>query len=407
MGITKLKRKEGTCEDGLLIKEIISRKSVSTVFQPIVDLNDASIFGVEALSRGPEGTRFYSPLPLFKESERLGLLYPIESLARETAIRSFRKLSYHSKLFLNLTPTVVNEPGFAKGQTRRLVKHLGLNAHQIVFEITERSSIKDFSSFKKALEHYREQGFLVAVDDAGAGYSSLQSIAELQPDYIKLDMSLIQGVENNYTKKVLLETFVTLAGKIGSALIAEGIETEKQLTVIKNLGIQFGQGFYLARPSPAPEIEDSVMVKLKKSTPSKRNRFLLPLIAQVPVVSGYAKMNEIPDLLMDHEYLITADNNMPTGVISRQAFLRFSGTFSRDLLGELPVQCLVKASPVITTEMDLKTICRAVLSQVSLNLKDALIVMDKTSTIGVIPLHLLLSEYLNQSKCTLENDKIL
>ena len=155
-----------------LLKEVITTKNISTLFQPIFNLEDNTVFGHEALCRGPENSEFYSPLPLFSTAEELGLLYPLENLAMETAIRRFTEFQLDTKLFINLSPRIINEPGFAKGQTRRLVKHLELQPSQIVFEITERSSIKDFASFKKALEHYRQQGFLVAVDDAGAGYSS-------------------------------------------------------------------------------------------------------------------------------------------------------------------------------------------------------------------------------------------
>ncbi|HWI54684.1 MAG TPA: EAL domain-containing protein, partial [Desulfobacteria bacterium] len=160
---------------------LIHNRDVSILFQPISDLTNGDVFGIEALCRGPINTKYYDPVALLTSGEDVGLLYPLESMIRENSIRKFSGLGLSSKLFLNLTPKIVNEPGFAKGQTRRLVKHLGIQPSQVVFEITERSSIKDFTSFRKALEHYREQGFLVAVDDAGAGYSSLQAIAELHP----------------------------------------------------------------------------------------------------------------------------------------------------------------------------------------------------------------------------------
>jgi EAL domain-containing protein (putative c-di-GMP-specific phosphodiesterase class I) len=99
------------------------------------------------------------------------------------------------------------------------------------------------------LDHYREQGFQIAIDDAGAGYSSLQSISELMPDYIKVDRSLINGIDHNEVKSNMLEAFVIFAKKMNSKIIAEGIETEAELQRVNDLGIEYGQGFFIAEPS--------------------------------------------------------------------------------------------------------------------------------------------------------------
>ena len=126
---------------------------------------------------------------------------------------SIGDLGPDQKLFLNIHPRTISDPHFVRGETMRLIGEMGLKPSSIVFEITERHCIKDFPNFNKTLEHYRSQGYMVAVDDAGSGFSSLQSIAEIRPDFIKIDMSLVRDINLNSIKRVLLETFINFAEK--------------------------------------------------------------------------------------------------------------------------------------------------------------------------------------------------
>jgi EAL domain-containing protein (putative c-di-GMP-specific phosphodiesterase class I) len=117
------------------------------------------------------------------------------------------------KIFVNVHPNTINDPAFTEGETVRILQDLHIKPKNVVFEITERHHIDDFTSLNRTLTHYRDQGFLVAVDDLGCGSSTLQSIAEIRPDYIKIDVSLVRGVHKDGVKKALMETFVTFAEK--------------------------------------------------------------------------------------------------------------------------------------------------------------------------------------------------
>jgi c-di-GMP-related signal transduction protein len=164
---------------------------------------------------------------------------------------------------------------------------------------------------------------LVAVDDAGAGYSSLQAIAELHPDYIKLDMSLIHGIDSNPTKKALLETFVTFAGKINSSLIAEGIETASELQEIKKLGISLGQGFFLAKPSTESPHPEFAFTRLLNSAESLTNKELSSIITNVPSISANTRINDILDYFTNNTSapaVIVVDKSVPTGVVGEKSF---------------------------------------------------------------------------------------
>lgn len=385
-----------------LLKEVIATKNISTLLQPIFNLEDNTVFGHEALCRGPENSEFYSPVSLFPAAEESGLLYPLENLARETAIRRFKEFQLATKLFINLSPRIINEPGFAKGQTRRLVKHLELQPSQIVFEITERSSIKDFAVFKKALEHYRQQGFLVAVDDAGAGYSSLQAIAELHPDFIKLDMSLIHEIDSNPTKKALLETFVTLASKINSSLIAEGIETASELQEIKKLGIGLGQGFFLAKPSIEPPYPEIAFTKLLNTSVNLTNKELSSIITPAPSISVNTRINDILDYFNKSNSapaLIVVDKSLPTGVVVREKFLQQVGSHNHNsILLNQSVVTIMDSNPIIAkSSFSLDIICQLITYRTDSTLRDMVIVTENSRVVGVIPINLLLWKFINQN----------
>jgi EAL domain-containing protein (putative c-di-GMP-specific phosphodiesterase class I) len=249
---------------------ILGDKKIHTLFQPIVSLHNGHIHGYEALSRGPVGTSFYSPIHLFSFAEKEGYLYLLEKLARELAIQNATPLlSQDEKIFINISAQVIHDPNFTPGHTMSLLNEYHLLPEQIVFEITERSAIHDFVTFREVLYHYREQGFNIAIDDAGAGYSSLQAISELMPDYIKIDRSLIQHIDQKEVKQNILEAFVTFAKKTNAQLIAEGIETKEELKQVISLGIHYAQGFILGRPNNPPEqLPYDVVQTIRASTPS-------------------------------------------------------------------------------------------------------------------------------------------
>ncbi|MFE8700411.1 EAL domain-containing protein [Cytobacillus sp. FJAT-54145] len=243
---------------------LLVNKSLNMLFQPIVNLNDGSLLGYEGLTRGPRGSRFHSPIDLFSYAEQCGSLYPLEKTARELAFQySQSVIKKGQKLFININSQVIYDPGFTPGHTISLLKQQDLSPSNVVFEITERNAIQDFQAFKEVLNHYRAQGFKIAIDDAGAGYSSLQAITELMPDYIKVDRSLISGIHNNEVKMHILHAFVTLAKKTGSTIIAEGIETKEELQTVMQLGISVGQGYYLAYPDyPTKNIPVDVLQEI-------------------------------------------------------------------------------------------------------------------------------------------------
>jgi EAL domain-containing protein (putative c-di-GMP-specific phosphodiesterase class I)/GGDEF domain-containing protein len=239
----------------IALQRIISQNSILVLFQPIVYLNNLSILGYEALSRGPEDSGFQGTEVLFTFAESTNMLLELERLCRKNALRAAQSLNICNKLFLNSSAKALQDKNFTPDQLAEYVSELGLKQEGIVLEITERVAIQEWESFRKTLRQFRNHGFQIAIDDMGAGYSSLQAIAELEPDYLKFDISLVRNIQENLIKKGLLETLVSLSSKINASVIAEGIEDREEYDALRSLGVQLGQGYLFASPSvQLPEI---------------------------------------------------------------------------------------------------------------------------------------------------------
>lgn len=244
-------------------------------YQPIVNISTETIQGYEALTRFPESKPFTSPVELFEFAAQTKRLFQLEKHTRELAIeRIVPFLKKDQQLWVNLTPSVIHDPEFTPGYTHSVLKRTGLNPDQVVFEITEHSAITDFKSFRHLLEHYRSQGFKVAIDDVGAGYSSLQVISELKPDYMKVDRSLISDIHHYKEKQYMLEALQQIAQKMGAGIIAEGVETEDECIQLIHMGVEKMQGYFFAKPAfPPPPLP----IKLTEQLKDKRNVTLFPL----------------------------------------------------------------------------------------------------------------------------------
>lgn len=237
----------------LLIEEIIKEERISPVYQPIVSLSTGEIFGYEALSRFDlqrNESDTVSTRDIFQTAYQSGQLWDLERLCRKKALEGARHISHGLKLFLNVSPNVIHDNQFRSGFTNKYLNKYGISATDVIFELTEHMAIENMDSFKSVLNHYRRQGYETALDDVGAGESGLNTLLALNPTYLKLDMEIIRDIEKHHNKRSLVKAFVQFANTSNTILIAEGIETEKELAVLSELGVDYGQGFYLGRPEP-------------------------------------------------------------------------------------------------------------------------------------------------------------
>ena len=228
------------------IGRVLGAGGPDLVFQPVVRLATGGIEGYEALARFGEGGR--GPDEWFAEAATVGSLVELELATARLALAQLERIPEGGLLFLNLSPSTVTSPAL-----RRELG--GAAAGRIVLEVTERAPVADYPALREALDVLRGTGVRFAVDDAGAGWASLQHVLELSPDFIKLDRALVRGVEDDPSRRTLIEGLLPVAAGMDARVIAEGIEGAAQLEALRELGVPLGQGFFLGRPAELPEVE--------------------------------------------------------------------------------------------------------------------------------------------------------
>lgn len=382
---------------------IVRSENFNIVYQPIVSLCTGVVLGWEALTRGPAGTNFMNPQVIFSFAGEINMLYPVEKVCRQLALKNLGEISRDQKIFLNIHPHTINDKNFVKGETLEIIKKCRLNQSNIVFEITEQADVNNIPEFKKTLEHYRGQGYMVAIDDVGAGFSSLQSIAKIRPDFIKMDMSLVHGVDSDPVKKALLETFVTLADKIGCSIIAEGIETESQLNALIKMGVHYGQGFFLGRPvSPKAYPAAELCLNITKMSSRSKHmawRHSMPvgdIIEECVTVEGFTPINEVKKILEMNDPLsgaVVLNGQYPEGLIMKHTlFAQLCTQYGMALYSHRPAEALMDRVPlVIDWQAPVETVSQVAMSRDKGKLYDHVIVTKESKYLGVVSMQNLMN----------------
>ena len=213
---------------------------LEVVFQPIIDLNQIACVGYEALARFPDGR---PPDVWFAEARAAGLDKVLEMAALWRAVETF---SRDGTLSVNLSPATAVSAEFAEF-VRRCPRHIDL-----IIELTEHAAVADYPTLMDALAPIRRRGVRVAVDDAGSGVASMHHVLALEPDIIKLDCSLVSGIDLDSRRRALAKSLEQFAEQVGATVLAEGIERHEEWEACQDLGIQLGQGFYFGRPCQRP-----------------------------------------------------------------------------------------------------------------------------------------------------------
>jgi PAS domain S-box-containing protein len=220
--------------------------TILTAFQPIHELTTGKITGVEALARFPSDDG-RSPDHWFSEAFSVGLGGELEFAALEAALLKSVKLPPHLYVALNLSPETCIDPLLPE-----FLEQSGLAIDRMVLELTERLAVDEYAPLLASLEPLRRRGLRIAVDDAGSGFSSMRHILHLRPDIIKLDRSLIAGIDSDQGQRALGAAMVGFATQIDAGIVAEGIETQAELNAVVELGMTSGQGYFLGRPTIHP-----------------------------------------------------------------------------------------------------------------------------------------------------------
>lgn len=233
--------------------ELLDAGRLTSHFQPIVAAaGPDSVFGYEALMRGLDGDGRLFPAGRILDGARdAGVLFPLDLAARKSAIRQARAHDVADHLFINFTPNAIYDPTYCLRSTLRAVEDSRLSPERLVFEVTKAEEIKDTGALERILAVYPAAGCKVALDDLGSGYSSLNLLHQIKPDFIKLDMLLVRDVDRQPYKAAVAAKILEMAHDVGARTIAEGIETQGEFEWVREHGADYVQGYFIAKPSAA------------------------------------------------------------------------------------------------------------------------------------------------------------
>lgn len=230
-------------------------------FQPIVDVSNKSIFGYEALVRGPNNEGAASVLSQVNDNNR----YRFDQAIRVKAIDLAKKLGLQGMLSINFLPNAVYKPETCIRATLEAAKELDFPTDRIMFEVTEGEKVLDNDHLRNIFKEYKKHRFTTAIDDFGAGYAGLNLLADWQPDIIKLDMSLTRNVNDDRVRRSLVFGIISICKELDIKVIAEGIESREECLTLADEGVKLFQGYFFARPGfeSLPTIPDDVWPLVK------------------------------------------------------------------------------------------------------------------------------------------------
>lgn len=349
---------------------ILKDRLLTARFQPIINMHDGSILGYEGLIRGPSNSRLHAPINLFKAAWEHNLTVPIEHLCRRIVLEQFKLQNLPGKLFLNVSPESLLQRDAMHGCTLDYIHKLGIQPDRVIIELTEYQPTHDYALLHEAVIHYRKMGFEIAIDDLGEGFSSLRLWSELKPEFVKIDMHFIHGIDQDPVKMQFVRSIQSIAEKSGTRVIAEGIETQAELLATCELDVACGQGYLIAKPHPHPaktiaaEVVKALSVRNK---PTKAQRqFANPsgkashcasvksILKPSKSISSSTLSHQVEAMFLAEpnlKLIPVSDNGKPIGLINRHQMLdRMSRPYSRELYGKKTCAVLLDPHPIVVDQ---------------------------------------------------------
>lgn len=375
-----------TIEQLSALSQILAQGNLHSLFQPIVSLSERCILGYEALTRGPSNSPLHSPIPLFAVARQSGRLSELEIACRESACRRFSELKLPGKLFLNISPESLLEAGHQPGRTLQLLKTYGIDPSQVVIELTEQAPIDDFSLLHTALHHYRAMGFSIALDDLGAGYSSLRLWSELRPDYVKIDRHFIDGIHQDAVKREFVGSILKMAKASRAQVIAEGIELPEELAVLAEMGVDLLQGYLLGRPQEQPpqQAQDILpLLEARHATLQDESGDLSALLNKQTAVHAEQTIGEVLAAFRAQANLnsmaVLDAQQQPIGIVHHHSLTdALLKPFATDLLARKPISRLMSDDFLaVELEQSLQQVSRLLTSRARQRIEEDFIITHK------------------------------
>lgn len=381
------------------LNKIIDEKRITSVFQPIVSLVDGHVLGYEALSRvsGPTETGLSNPECLFRIAEKSGRLWDLEHVCLLTALSILQeRLFPHTdkKLFLNISPNTIDQDPFRNTVTRNLLQKYGIMPDQIVFELTERHSVKDSDRFKATIDYYKSKRVQIAIDDVGAMYSGLNLINAVRPHFIKVDKTLIRNIELGRINFALVKGLVEFCRVSHIDLIAEGVETESELVSLIDLGVPYAQGYLLKRPGRDIEdienaIKKIIVEKNKIFAASRQENEIVNICTSTATLSKEMRAEAVfEEMKKDPKAFgkCVVENGYVIGVVTKAHLTaQLSGRFGFSLFQSQPISALMDTDFIsVDYRTPINEVSQIAMSRPQEKLYDFIVVTKEGKYLGTV-----------------------
>ena len=381
-----------TTEQLSALSSILTQSGLHSLFQPIICLSERRILGYEALTRGPSNSPLHSPIALFAVARQAGRLSELEIACRQSACRRFNEQQLPGKLFLNVSPESLLEAAHQPGRTLQLLQDFGIPPSQVVIELTEQTPIDDFQLLQTALHHYRAMGFSIALDDLGAGYSSLRLWSELRPDYVKIDRHFIDGIHQDALKREFVGSILQIAKASRAQVIAEGIELPEELAVLTEMGVDLVQGYLLGRPQEHPPRDARALMPKHDSSAVALNdegSDLSALLNDQPAVNRDTPTATVLEAFRRQANLnslaVLDEQGQPCGIVHRHSLSdALLKPFATDLFARKPISRLMN-DDFLAVEMSqsLQQVSRLITSRARQRIEEDFIITLTGSYLGL------------------------
>ena len=383
---------------GLLLKfrKILAEERLSICYQPVIDLESGEILGWEALVRGPEGSPFQNPDWLFAFAEDAGESLALDQMCRKAAVRRFGAKIPGQKIFINVHQASLADPKYLTDDFVNFLLESGFSPADIILEFSSLDIVRDFPLAQRVIENCRHSGFKVALDNFGPGLMELHALAEIRPKFVKLAMSLVHGAQVDPVKQALVETYATFANRIGSELIAVGIESKAELDILTFRGVRHGQGSHLAQPAYPKTVPDMDVVLgslFSRKMASGERMCSIPVGALAEptcFVSPDTSVDVVRQAMNDsHEPLMAVavvEDDRPLGlVMSHHLNRHLSEEFGRSVYFKRPVTLIMDSWPLIVeASTPVELAARQALLRNKQNIFDYVIVTESGRFKGVV-----------------------
>ncbi|MEJ7688574.1 MAG: GGDEF domain-containing protein [Variovorax sp.] len=381
------------------LQRLMDESRLSPVFQPVVDLRTASIYGHEALIRGPHDGPLHMPAELLELAARASLQVEFELHCVDLALRRWASLGQAGRLFVNMSPDVLlraADDGLPHS-LRSLLSASRVSPHLVVIELTEQGSASDWPALRQAVKAVRSLGVLLALDDFGEAHSGLRRWAELRPDFVKIDKFFTRSISTAHENVEVVRAIQQIGSAMGTQLIAEGITQADDLRLLRDLDIHYGQGHFLGRPAEAPlsRIAQAVTLVLRDNdiaimpNPGQAHAVLRGLpIVQAPGVEMKATNEDVSKIFQDRvdlHALAMVQEGRPVALINRQEFMnRYAQLYFREVHGRKPAASYAHQTPLtIELDADVQELMGVLMSEDQRYLRDGFIFTEGGNYVGL------------------------